>query len=259
MGVERVDVERDADDDDAVVVGARQSRRDRRQAQRRALERPGEVHPADRVEGMFAGPGGDVGGADEARARAARRGLLGAARVVGGGEDRGFRAVADAAQRAGEAGRQLEVEVAEELVAVVAVQFEDEVGEVAGLGVRRAGHQAWVEGPRFSRAGAAVGARGELTIGSDCCGASSLFQGTSWALDGIDRAAGRGRDEAAVGGEEVQVELLEGHLRQVGHGDREAGRCAGSGRKEAKSLAWMPKPSKIMKARYWLPGFGSPM
>jgi hypothetical protein len=33
----------------------------------------------------------------------------------------------------------------------------------------------------------------------------------------------------------------------------------GSGRKEARSLAWMPKPSKIMNARYWSPGLGSPM
>ncbi len=54
LGGLRIDMEGDPDDDDAVVVGAGQGRGDRDDAQRRALERPGQVHPADRVEGMFA-------------------------------------------------------------------------------------------------------------------------------------------------------------------------------------------------------------
>ena len=62
--VERVDVERDPHDDDAVVIGAGQGRRDRDQRERRALEGPGQVHPADRVERVGARAGGDVGGAD---------------------------------------------------------------------------------------------------------------------------------------------------------------------------------------------------
>ena len=71
VGVERVDLERDPDDDDAVVVGAGERGRDRRQRERRAFERAGQVHPADRVEGVFAGAGGDVGRADQRGARAA--------------------------------------------------------------------------------------------------------------------------------------------------------------------------------------------
>ena len=56
----RVDVQRDPDDDGAVVVGPRQGRGDRHETQRRALERAGEVDPADGVEGMAAGARGDV-------------------------------------------------------------------------------------------------------------------------------------------------------------------------------------------------------
>ena len=33
----------------------------------------------------------------------------------------------------------------------------------------------------------------------------------------------------------------------------------GSGTKEATSLELMPNPLATMKARYWLPGWGSPM
>ena len=33
----------------------------------------------------------------------------------------------------------------------------------------------------------------------------------------------------------------------------------GSGWTSATSFAWIPKPSKIMKTRYWLPGSGWPM
>ena len=64
MGVERVDVQGDADDDGAVVIGTGQGRGDRDQAERRSLERPGQVDPADRVEGVRSRARGDVGGAD---------------------------------------------------------------------------------------------------------------------------------------------------------------------------------------------------
>ncbi len=64
MGIERVDVEGDADDDGAVVIGAGQRRGDRGQAERRALEGAGQIDLADRVEGVGSRPGGDVGGAD---------------------------------------------------------------------------------------------------------------------------------------------------------------------------------------------------
>ncbi len=64
---QRIDVERDPDDHDAVVVGAGEGRRDRREAERRALEGADEVHLPDRVERVAAGAGGDVGGPDLAR------------------------------------------------------------------------------------------------------------------------------------------------------------------------------------------------
>ena len=64
VGVEGVDVEGDADDDGAVVIGAGEGRGDRDQAEGRALEGPGQVDLADGVEGVGAGAGGDVGGAD---------------------------------------------------------------------------------------------------------------------------------------------------------------------------------------------------
>ena len=91
--VERVDVEGDPDDDDAVVVGPGERRRDRDQRERRALERPGQVHLADGVEGVAAGAGGDVGGADLAEspgssARPARRGraFVAAAAIAASGQ-----------------------------------------------------------------------------------------------------------------------------------------------------------------------------
>ena len=52
VSVERVDVQGDADDDGAVVIGAGEGRGDRDQAERSALEGAGEVDPADRVEGV---------------------------------------------------------------------------------------------------------------------------------------------------------------------------------------------------------------
>ena len=103
VGVERVDVEGDPDDDGAVVIGAGQGRGDRDQAERRALERAGQVDLADRVEGMGAGAGGDVGGADLRGGRAARGRLLGAPGGLRGRGDRGLRAVGDAAQVGGQA------------------------------------------------------------------------------------------------------------------------------------------------------------
>ena len=68
LGVERVDVDRDPHDHGAVVIGAGERRGDRDQRERRAFERARQVHPPDRVEGVGAGAGGDVGGPDLARA-----------------------------------------------------------------------------------------------------------------------------------------------------------------------------------------------
>ena len=82
VGVELIDLDPDSDDDHAVVIGPGEGRGDRGEAERRALEGPGEVHPADRVEGVGAGAGGDVGGADLRAGGAARRRLLLAAELL---------------------------------------------------------------------------------------------------------------------------------------------------------------------------------
>ena len=141
--------------------------------------------------------------------------LLGAARVRRGGGDRGLRAVADPAQVAGEAGRHPEVEVAEELVAVVAVELQVEVAEGAGERVRRAGDEPRVERPHLARAGRAAGARVEAEELLERLGREGSFQGTKSRLDRVEGAVGRGRHQAPVGGEEVEVELFERDLRQV--------------------------------------------
>ena len=57
LGVERVDVEGDADDDDAVVVGAGEGRRDRRQADSGApLNGPARYILPTAWKGWFPGP-----------------------------------------------------------------------------------------------------------------------------------------------------------------------------------------------------------
>ena len=100
---EWVDVQGDPDHDGAVVIGAGEGRGDRDQAERRALEGAGQVDLADRVEGVGARAGGDVGGADFTRGRAARVGLLDFAQGVGRREDVGLGAVGDAVQVGGQA------------------------------------------------------------------------------------------------------------------------------------------------------------
>ena len=156
VGVERVDVNRDPHHLGPVVVGPGDRGSDHGKAQRRALERPGEVDPADDVERMAAGAGGHVRGADQARAAAARIDLLGPAELRRGLPDRVLRAVVDPPQRAGQPRRHREVEVPEELVAVVTVELQGEGAEVAGQRIRRAGDEARRERPDLSGAGPAV-------------------------------------------------------------------------------------------------------
>ena len=64
MSVEGIDVEGNADDDGAVVIGPRQGRRDYDETEWSALEGPGEVNLAEGMEGVGARAGGDVGGTD---------------------------------------------------------------------------------------------------------------------------------------------------------------------------------------------------
>ena len=53
----------------------------------------------------------------------------------------------------------------------------------------------------------------------------------------------------------MQVELFEGDLGQVRDLKVSCPVC-GSGMMFGASFAWMPKPSKSMNSRYWLPGLG---
>ena len=56
----------------------------------------------------------------------------------------------------------------------------------------------------------------------------------------------------------MDVEVVERHLRQVFE-VAVSRPVAGSGWTDPTSFAWMPKPLRTMKSRYWSPGFGSPM
>ena len=129
LGGQGIDLKGDPDHDRAVVIGTGEGRGDRRELRGAPLKRPGEVHPAHGVKRVGTGAGGDVRGADLARGRAARGRLLGQAGVLRGCGDRCLGAVGDPAQITGEAGWHREVEVAQELVAVVAVELQVEVAE----------------------------------------------------------------------------------------------------------------------------------
>ena len=102
-----IDVEGDADDDVAEVIGTGDRRGDHGEAQRGALVGAGEVDLAGEVDGVGAGAGAGLSGADLAGRRAARVGLLCEAGVagVGRGGERCVGAVGDALQGRREARR----------------------------------------------------------------------------------------------------------------------------------------------------------
>ena len=160
LGVERIDVESDPDHDRAVVVGPGQRRGDRDQRLSGApLNGPDRYIFPDRVEGMGTRAGGHVRGADLAEARATRIPFGSMPPASSRRGDRGLRAVWDAAKVAGEAGRNPEVELAEELVPVIAVELENEGAEVPGDRVGGPGSRRGLEGPDLPGAGGAAGAR----------------------------------------------------------------------------------------------------
>ncbi len=64
LGGQWIDVEGDPNDHHAVVVGTGKRRGDRGQTERRPVEWAGQVHLADRMEGVAAGTGRHVRGAD---------------------------------------------------------------------------------------------------------------------------------------------------------------------------------------------------
>ena len=126
MGVGGIDVEGHAHHHGAVVIGACESGRDRNQAEGRALEGPRQVHLPVCVEGMGAGAGGDVGGADLRGGGTARGDLLFPARLLGRRRYRGLRAIGHAAQVRGQPRRHREIELAEELVSVFPIESQGE-------------------------------------------------------------------------------------------------------------------------------------
>ena len=182
VGVGGIDVEGDADDDGAVVIGAGEGGGDRGEAE---AGRPGR---------------GRRGRSCRARGRGVRRGrrrrwwcrfqrtrgssgaaCSAAAEGLGGGEDVGFGAVGEAVEVGGEARGHGEVEVAEELVAVFAVELEGEGGEAAGFGVAGAGVEGRVEGADLAGAFGAVGAFGEAEDLAGVLGGERLrSRGRSW-------------------------------------------------------------------------------
>ncbi len=116
-------MQRHTHDHGAVIVGASQGRGDDREAEWRTLEWAGKIDLADCMERVGAWARGDVAGPDLARGGTAAAGLLRSAGTCSRGQDLRFGAVADPAQVTGEARRHLEVQVMEELIAVVAVEL----------------------------------------------------------------------------------------------------------------------------------------
>ena len=152
-----------------------------------------------------------------------------------------------------------EVQLAEELVAVFAVELQGEGGVGAGGRVGGAGLETRVEGADLARALGAVGTRfeaedlGRFLFGERRVPGEELG---AWSCRRCTRSASpSGRDRRRRG--------AAGSLRRgPGAGLRStpsAGRFRGSGLTEPTSLALIPKPEAIRKRRYWSPGFGSPM
>src|SRR5262245_9815174 len=115
---------------------------------------------------MGAWAGGDVGGADLGGDWAAGVCLLCSALVVGCSHNRRLRAVGDAFEGAGEAVGHGEVEVAQELIAVIAIELQGEGGVIAGQWVQGACGQTRVEGAGLPWAGRAAGTGGEPEEGA---------------------------------------------------------------------------------------------
>src|SRR4051794_14143165 len=167
------------------------------------------------MKGVRTGTGGDVGGADLTGRRAARSALLRQARLVGGRHNCGLRAVGDAAKVAGEAGRQLEVEVTEKLVAIITIELQAEVGKGPGDRLRGSCDQPRMEGTFRSRTQSATGRGVEAEDLTRFLVRKHVVPGEEMRSDFIDRAVRGCRHQAAVGGEEVELKIVEGHLGEV--------------------------------------------
>src|SRR5262245_23866767 len=83
-----------------------------------------------------------------------------------------------------------------------------------------------MEGPNLARAGRTVWALGETEVLNRGLVGKRFVPREEPSDEVVDRATDRGRDQSAIRGEEVDVEVFEGHLRKVIEVDRD---LAGSG------------------------------
>ncbi len=97
-------------------------------------------------------------------------GLLGPAGVLSGGRDRGLRTITEAAETRGQPGRHLEIEIAQELVSVVATELQPEVGEVASDRVRDPATRLGLNGRCWPGHGLPLGPSSIEMIGLETCG-----------------------------------------------------------------------------------------
>ena len=220
LGGRGIDVDRDPSDDVAEVVGPGDGRNHDEEAQRSALVGTGEVDVAADVERAGAGPGAGLDGADPARGRAERRGLLlapavGAARQA---RDRRLGAVRDSPQRREEARRRADLERGRFLVTVVAARLDGERSERTRGVVGAARVHRRVERRRRRRAGYPVGPGGDRDRAGRDLVFERLVPGSEPGDDGIGPAPLGGGEDAALGAEEVEVDFLDRRLREIGEG-----------------------------------------
>ena len=173
---------------------------------------------------MFAGPGGDVGGADEARIRAARAGLLGLGRSCAAGRDVGLRAVAQPAQRPVKPGGILKLTSERYWSPSSRSSFRVNELKSPARGLEVPAISRGLNGPHLARALPAVGPGGDRDERRRVLGRQRRVPRNEVRFGVVERALRRRREQAAVGREQMQVEGFERHLRQVRHRSPSAGR-----------------------------------
>src|SRR4029079_12706458 len=106
-------------------------------------------------------------------------------------------------------------ELAEELVTVLAVELQGEGAEAARVRVGGSGPEVRGERPDEARTGAPVRARVETEGLARPLFREGFVPRIEHGARGVDGAPGGGRHQAAIGSEEVKLEIVERHLRKV--------------------------------------------
>ena len=119
----------------------------------------------------------------------------------------------------------------------------------AGGVARGTACEAGVEGPRRAGAWRAAGPRVEAEELGGALFGEGFVPGREGAVDRVGLALGRGREQAAFGAEEVQVELGERALRQIREGDGELAGLWDRASQCPASLMWVAKPLAVTKMR----------